>query len=145
MNPSVNDCRFIDLPKISERRGALTPIYGGEHVPFEVKRVYYLYDVPGGESRGGHAHLALRQLVVSVMGAFDVVLDDGTQRITVHLDRAYCGLYIPRMIWRELENFSSGGICLVLASAPYDEEDYIRDYKTYLETMAQTSGESPGG
>jgi dTDP-4-dehydrorhamnose 3,5-epimerase-like enzyme len=138
MKPTVHDCRLIDLPKISERRGALTPIYGGEHVPFEVKRVYYLYDVPGGESRGGHAHVALRQLVVSVMGAFDVILDDGAQRKTVHLDRAYRGLYIPRMIWRELENFSSGGICLVLASAPYDEEDYIRDYEGFLKSRRES-------
>ncbi|WP_028321881.1 sugar 3,4-ketoisomerase [Desulfatiglans anilini] len=125
---SINACKVINLPKISERKGAITPIYAGEHVPFEIQRVYYLYDVPGGESRGGHAHKELQQLIVSVMGAFDVILDDGTERRRVHLDRAYYGLYIPQMIWRELENFSSGGICLVLASAPYDEHDYIRDY-----------------
>jgi dTDP-4-dehydrorhamnose 3,5-epimerase-like enzyme len=132
MRTTVHDCRLIDLPKISERRGAITPIYGGEHVPFEIVRVYYLYDVPGGESRGGHAHNQLQQLIVSVMGAFDVVLDDGLERRKVHLDRAYYGLYIPKMIWRELENFSSGGICLVLGSEPYDEADYIRDYDTFL-------------
>jgi hypothetical protein len=94
--------------------------------------VYYLYDVPGGESRGGHAHKELQVLIVSVMGAFDVVLDDGEDRKRVRLDRGYYGLYIPAMIWRELENFSSGGICLVLASMPYDESDYIRDYDTFL-------------
>jgi len=129
---TVEDCRLIDLPKISTRQGALTPIYGKEHVPFDIARVYYLYDVPGGESRGGHAHKALQQLIVSVMGAFDVIVDDGFKRKRVRLDRAYCGLYIPRMIWRELENFSSGGICLVLASHPYDEADYIRDHQEFL-------------
>jgi hypothetical protein len=132
MNTTVHDCKLIELPKISERKGAITPIYGGVHVPFDVSRVYYLYDVPGGESRGGHAHKQLQQLIVSVMGAFDVVLDDGYERRRVHLDRAYNGLYINRMIWRELENFSSGGICLVLASLPYDENDYIRDYATFI-------------
>jgi hypothetical protein len=132
MRPTVNDCKLINLPKISERKGAITPIYGGKDVPFEIQRVYYLYDVPGGENRGGHAHKELQQLVVSVMGAFDVVLNDGHEHKRVHLDRAYYGLYVPNMIWRKLENFSSGGICLVLASAPYDEADYIRDYREYL-------------
>jgi dTDP-4-dehydrorhamnose 3,5-epimerase-like enzyme len=132
MRSTVHDCKLIDLPKIGERRGVITPIYGGEHLPFEIERVYYLYDVPGGESRGGHAHKQLQQLVISVMGAFDVVLDDGRERKRVHLDRAYFGLYIPKMIWRELENFSSGGICLVLASAPYDPNDYIRDHNEFL-------------
>ncbi|MDW8002934.1 MAG: FdtA/QdtA family cupin domain-containing protein [Deltaproteobacteria bacterium] len=132
MKTTVHDCRIIELPKISERRGAITPIYGREHVPFEIRRVYYLYDVPGGESRGGHAHKELEQLIVAVMGAFDVILDDGFERKRVHLNRAYYGLYIPPMIWRELENFSSGGVCLVLASLPYDENDYIRDYETFL-------------
>ncbi len=132
MKTTVHDCRLIDLPKISERRGAITPIYGDEHIPFEIARVYYLYDVPGGESRGGHAHRALQQLLVSVMGGFDVILDDGFERRRVHLNRAYISLLIPPMIWRELENFSSGGICLVLASQPYDENDYIRDYDAFL-------------
>lgn len=135
MRSTVHDCKLIDLSKISTRKGALTPIYGGEHVPFEIRRIYYLYDVPGGESRGGHAHKMLQQLVVSVMGAFDVVLDDGNERKMIHLDRAYYGLYIPIMIWRELENFSSGGICLVLASDLYDEKDYIRDYSDYLKKV----------
>ncbi|WP_448384370.1 sugar 3,4-ketoisomerase [Desulfosoma sp.] len=131
MKTTVHDCKLIDLPKISDRQGAITPIYGGVHLPFSIARVYYLYDVPGGESRGGHAHRQLQQLIVSVMGAFDVVLDDGCERRRIHLDRAYYGLYVPNMIWRELENFSSGGICLVLASLPYDEDDYIRDYETF--------------
>jgi hypothetical protein len=132
MKTSVHYCNLIDLPRISERRGSITPIYNSVHVPFDISRVYYLYDVPGGESRGGHAHRELQQLVIAVMGAFDVVLDDGNERRRVHLDRAYHGLHIKRMIWRELENFSSGGICLVLASTPYDEKDYIRDYKAFL-------------
>ena len=135
LKTTVHDCKLIELPKISERKGAITPIYGGVHVPFDVARVYYLYDVPGGESRGGHAHRELQQLIVSVMGAFDVVLDDGNERRRVHLDRAYYGLHIQRMIWRELENFSSGGICLVLASLPYDENDYLRDYNDYLQAL----------
>ncbi|MEJ5349138.1 MAG: FdtA/QdtA family cupin domain-containing protein [Desulfosoma sp.] len=131
MKTTVHDCRLIHLPKIHDRQGAITPIYGGGHIPFSIQRVYYLYDVPGGVSRGGHAHRELQQLIVSVMGAFDVVLDDGTERRRVHLDRAYYGLYVPSMIWRELENFSSGGICLVLASLPFDEADYIRDYNLF--------------
>jgi len=132
MKNTISDCKIIELPKISERKGAITPIYSSEHIPFNIARIYYLYDVPGGASRGGHAHKELQQLIVSVMGAFDVVLDDGNDRKHVHLDRSYNGLYIKPMIWRELENFSSGGICLVLASMPYDEDDYIRDYETYL-------------
>ncbi len=132
MKTTINDCILIDLPKISERKGAITPIYSQEHVPFQIERIYYLYDVPGGESRGGHAHKELQQLLISVMGAFDVILDDGHEKKRVHLDRAYHGLYITHMIWRELENFSSGGICLVLASHKYDEKDYIRDYEQFV-------------
>jgi hypothetical protein len=131
----IDDCRIIDLPKITNRRGNLTPVEGGKDIPFDIARVYYLYDVPGGSIRGGHAHKELGQLLVSVMGAFDVILDDGYNRKTVRLDRAYFGLYIPRMIWRELENFSSGGICLVLASLPFDESDYYRDYDAFLNAM----------
>ncbi len=129
---TVNDCKLIDLPKITARQGNITPVEGNKDIPFDVERVYYLYDVPGGESRGGHAHKELQQLIVSVMGSFDVVLNDGQKKKTVALNRAYYGLYVPKMIWRELENFSSGGICLVLASMPYAEDDYIRDYKTFL-------------
>lgn len=132
MKTTVHDCKLIHLPKISERKGAITPIYSGEHVPFDIKRVYYLYDVPGGEKRGGHAHKELQQLLVAIMGGFDVILDDGYERKKFHLDRAYYGILIKPMIWRELENFSSGGICLVLASHPYDENDYIRDYEVFI-------------
>jgi hypothetical protein len=132
---SIDDCRVIDLLKISNRRGNITPVEGENHVPFDIERVYYLYDVPGGSIRGGHAHKELQQLVVSVMGAFDVVLDDGFRKKSVRLDRAYFGLYVPNMIWRELENFSSGGICLVLASLPYDEADYYRDYGKFIDAV----------
>jgi dTDP-4-dehydrorhamnose 3,5-epimerase-like enzyme len=110
-------------------------VEGGNHIPFNIERVYYLYDVPGGAVRGGHAHKQLQQLVVSVMGAFDVVLDDSFKKKTVRLDRAYFGLYIPNMIWRELENFSSGGICLVLASLSYDESDYYRNYDEFVNAV----------
>lgn len=129
---TLEDCRIIELPKISNRRGNITYVEGWNHIPFDIQRVYYLYDVPGGAVRGGHAHKELQQLVISVMGAFDVILDDGFKRKAVRLDRAYFGLYIPNMIWRELENFSSGGICLVLASLPYDESDYYRSYNDFV-------------
>jgi hypothetical protein len=129
---SIDDCNLIDLPIISNRKGNITPIEGSHNIPFPIARVYYLFDVPGGASRGGHAHRELEQLVVSIMGAFDVLLDDGHKRKTIRMDRAYYGLYIPRMIWRELENFSSGAICLVLASLPYDEKDYLRSYDDFL-------------
>jgi len=132
LKTTVNDCNIIELPKISERKGAITPIYSGVQVPFEIQRVFYLYDVPGGEGRGAHAHKALHQFIVSVMGAFDVVMDDGIEKKRVRLDRAYFGLHIPPMIWAHEENFSSGGVCLVLASMKYDESDYIRDYDTFM-------------
>ena len=133
MVTNVDDCNLIYLPKITARQGNITPVEGVNDIPFNITRVYYLYDVPGGESRGGHAHKELQQLIVSAMGSFDVVIDDGIKKRTVTLNRAYYGLYIPKMIWRELQNFSSGGICLVLASLPYSEEDYIRDYTLFLE------------
>ena len=132
MKTTISDCKIIELPKISERKGAITPIYSGEHIPFNIERVFYLYDVPGGEGRGAHAHKALHQFIVSVMGAFEVVLDDGKESKRVRLERGYYGLHVPPMIWAHEENFSSGGICLVLASMTYDESDYIRDYEIYL-------------
>ncbi len=130
---TIKDCKLIDLPVISAPQGNLTPIEGRKNIPFNIERVFYLYDVPGGTARGGHAHKELQQVIVSVMGSFDVVIDDGRSKKTVHLDRAYHGLYIPKMVWCELMNFSSGGICLVLASTPYSEEGYIRDYTLFLE------------
>ena len=132
MRPTVDDCKLVELPRINDRRGNLSVIEGGVHVPFAIARVYYLYDVPGGETRGGHAHKELQQLVVAMMGAFDVVVDDGRNRKSILLNRSYYGLYIPRLIWRELENFSSGSVCAVMASLPYAEDDYYRDYEEFL-------------
>jgi hypothetical protein len=133
MTTTIDDCTVLSLPKILRREGSITPIEQDRGVPFDIQRVYYLYDVPGGEARGGHAHRELQQLIVSVIGAFDVVVDDGRHRKTVTLNRAYQGLYVPRLIWRELVGFSSGGVCLVLASLPYDEADYIRNYESFVE------------
>ena len=123
---------IVQLPRVTDPRGNLTFIEGSAHVPFDIARVYYLYDVPGGESRGGHAHKHLQQLIVAVSGSFDVVLDDGVTRQKFFLNRSYFGLYVPSMHWRELENFSSGSVCLVLASQHYDEADYYRDYQAFL-------------
>jgi len=128
---SLDQARIITLPKISDPRGNLTFLEGGVHVPFDLARVYYLYDVPGGESRGGHAHLQLEQLIIAVSGSVDVVLDDGHQRKTFFLNRSNYGLYVPRMVWRELENFSSASVCLVMASEKYAESDYIRDFEDF--------------
>jgi hypothetical protein len=135
----LSQCRIIDLPKIADPRGNLTFIEGGRHVPFDIQRVYYLYDTPGGAERGGHAHVALHQLIVAMSGSFDVILDDGAQKKRFHLNRSYFGLYVCPMIWRELDNFSSGAVCLVLASNRYDESDYYRDYQEYLKALKQVS------
>jgi hypothetical protein len=129
---SLTECRIIDLPKINDPRGNLTFIEGGRHVPFEIKRVYYLYDVPGGAERGGHAHRALHQLIIAMSGSFDVILKDGTQQQRFHLNRSYSGLLICPMIWREIDNFSSGSVCMVLASNFYNESDYYRNYDEFL-------------
>jgi dTDP-4-dehydrorhamnose 3,5-epimerase-like enzyme len=133
----VDYCRLVDLPRIHDPRGNLTFIEGGRHVPFAIERVYYLYDVPGGAERGGHAHKELQQLIVAMSGSFDVVLQDGRETKRVHLNRSYNGLYICPMVWRELDNFSSGSVCLVLASNRYDESDYYREYNDYLAARAQ--------
>ena len=129
---TVNDCKLIDLPKIQDPRGNLTFVEGGHHIPFDIRRVYYLYDVPGGSERGGHAHLALHQFVIAMSGSFDIVLDDGFEKKRVHLNRSYMGLYLPPMTWRELDNFSSGSVCMVLASEVYAESDYLRDYSEFM-------------
>lgn len=128
---SIDQCRIIDLPKITDPRGNLSVIEGGNHIPFDIKRVYYLYDVPGGSSRAGHGHKELQQLIIAMSGSFDVIVDDGNQRKKFHLNRSYYGLYIPKGMWREVENFSSGGVCLVLASTPYDSSDYFHDYDDF--------------
>jgi dTDP-4-dehydrorhamnose 3,5-epimerase-like enzyme len=132
---SLEDCKIIDLPKISDPRGNLTFIEGGQHIPFDIKRVYYLYDVPGGAERGGHAHKALNQLIIAMSGSFDVILDEGGEKKRFHLNRSYQGLYVCPMIWRELDNFSSGSVCMVLASNIYEESDYYRDYNEYLKAL----------
>lgn len=129
---SVFDCSILEMDKHHSDKGNITVVENGVTLPFDVKRVYYLYDVPGGEERGGHAHLDLRQLIVAVSGCFDVTLDDGSIKRTFTLNRSNIGLLIVPGIWRELNNFSSGSVCLVLASHNYDESDYIRDYNIFL-------------
>ena len=129
---SVYDCTLIDLPKIKTRGGHITSINNGDEIiPFDVKRVYYLYDIPGGEGRGAHAHKDLEQLFVAISGSFEVKIDDGKTKRTYALSRPYYGLYLPPGLWRELDNFSSGATCLVLASHQFDEADYIRGYKSF--------------
>jgi hypothetical protein len=136
MNPfSLDSCRIIDLPKITDARGNLTFVEGGHHIPFDIKRAYYLYDVPGGAERGGHAHKGLHQLIIAISGAFDIVLDDGNEKKRYHLNRSYFGLYVCPMIWREMDNFSSGAVCLVLASNFYDESDYFRNYDDFIAAL----------
>jgi dTDP-4-dehydrorhamnose 3,5-epimerase-like enzyme len=131
--------RLIDLPVVHDARGNLTFIEGGRHIEFDIARVYYLYDVPGGAERAGHAHRSLHQLLIAMSGSFDVVLDDGRQQERCHLNRSYRGLYLPPMTWREIDNFSSGSVCLVLASAPFDEGDYLRDFAQFQEAAAAAS------
>ena len=128
----IDRCRIIDFPKIEEARGSLTFIEGERHVDFDIKRVYYVYDVPGGADRGGHAHKELHQLLIAMSGSFDVVVDDGVNRQRFHMNRSYYGLYIPPMIWRDINNFSSGSVCMVLASAYYDEADYYRERDDFV-------------
>jgi hypothetical protein len=132
---NIADCRIIDFPRINDPRGNLTFIEGCRHIPYEIKRVYFLYDVPGGAERGGHAHKAQQQLIIAMSGSFDVILNDGAEQKRFHLNRSYFGLYVCPMIWRELDNFSSGSVCMVLASNLYDEADYYRDYQTFLKAL----------
>ncbi|QXP83540.1 FdtA/QdtA family cupin domain-containing protein [Methylococcus sp. ANG] len=130
-------CEILHLPRIEDPRGNLTFIESSTHIPFDIERVYYLYDVPGGSERGGHAHKNLHQLIVAMSGSFDVILDDGKEKKRVHLNRSYYGLYVCPMIWRELDNFSSGSVCMVLASNKYDETDYYRDYAEFMRARWQ--------
>ena len=134
----LENCRIIELPKVKDSRGNLTFIESGRHIPFEIKRTYYLYDVPGGARRAAHGHRALHQLMISMSGSFDVTLDDGCEKKVFHLNRSYYGLYIPPMIWRDLDNFSSGAVCMVLASDFYDEKDYSRNYDHFLKAVKKT-------
>lgn len=131
----IDKCQIIDLPRINDPRGNLTFVEGGQHIPFDIKRVYYLYDVPGGSERGGHAHKALHQLIIAMSGSFDIHLDDGHSKKTIHMNRSYYGLYVCPMIWREIDNFSSGAVCMVLASNCYDEADYYRNYDEFISNV----------
>jgi uncharacterized RmlC-like cupin family protein len=132
----LQQCGEMPLPVVSDPRGNLTFVEAGSHVPFAIKRVYYLYDVPGGAQRGGHAHRGLHQLIIAMSGSFDVHLDDGEHQRSHHLNRSYTGLYVAPMVWREIDNFSSGSVCMVLASEIYDEADYYRDYDAFLADVA---------
>lgn len=129
---ALSDCRIIQLPRIEDHRGNLSFIEGDRHVPFDIKRVYYLYDVPGGAARAAHGHKALHQFMIAMSGSFDVTLDDGREKKVFQLNRSYYGIYIPPMMWRDLDNFSSGAVCMVLASDYYDESDYYRNYDDFL-------------
>ncbi|KAA3649591.1 MAG: WxcM-like domain-containing protein [Bacteroidetes bacterium] len=132
---NIYNCNLIELPKIHNKEGNLTSVENSKEIPFEVKRVFYLYDVPGGESRGAHAHKKCHQFIVAASGAFEVLLDDGNVKRVIQLNRPYMGLHIPPGIWASEINFSSGSICLVLASHKYDEADYIRDYNEYIKLL----------
>lgn len=136
---ALPDCRLIELPRFESDKGNLTFIEAHRHVPFDIRRVYYLYDVPGGAERGGHAHKALHQFVIAMSGSFDFVLDDGRARKRIHFNRSYYGLYIPPMIWREIDNFSSGAVCMVLASEYFDEADYYRTYEEFLSAVGSVA------
>jgi hypothetical protein len=132
---TIEDVQQLNLPKISDVRGNITFIESGRPISFLIKRVYWIYDVPGGETRGGHAYQTLKELFIALSGSFNVVVDDGHNMKSVTLNRPYVGLYVPDMIWRRLENFSTNSVCLVLASLPYSTEEYIRDYGDYLHTI----------
>ena len=134
---NLNNYKLIDLPKIADTRGNLTFVEGGRHVPFDIKRIFYLYDVPGGADRAGHALKTCHQFLIAMSGSFDVVVDDGRNKARFHLNRSYYGFYIPRMTWRELDNFSSGSVCLVLASEYYDEADYYRVYSDFVTAVVK--------
>ena len=129
---TIADCSVIDLPKFTDPKGNLTFIEGCKHIPFAIQRVFFLYDVPTAESRGAHAHSTLQQFLICLSGSFDVMVDDGTSRARIHLNRPWKGLHIPAMVWAAEENFDAGSVCLVLASEVYREHDYIRDYDKYV-------------
>jgi hypothetical protein len=128
----VADCRTIQLSKIPDQRGNLTFIEGGKDVPFEIRRTYWVYDVPGGEFRGGHANRQLQEFFIALSGSFDISLEDGIDQRVVSLNRSYYGLYVPSMIWRHIRNFSTNAVCLVLASAEFADSDYMRDYEAFV-------------
>ena len=129
---STNDCKIIDLPKFLDIRGNLSFVEQNNHIPFEIKRTYWLYDVPGGEARGGHAYINNEEFIIALSGSFDVVVDDGKEKKTFQMNRSYYGLYIPKGMWREINNFSSNSFALEFGSTEYSEDDYIRDYDEFL-------------
>lgn len=140
-NYTVYDCSIIELPKIENRSGNITPVHGNLNIPFIIKRVFYSYDIPGGEARGAHAHKECHQFLIAASGSFEVVLDDGVNRRTILLNRPFYGLHIPPGIWASEQGFSSGSVCLVLASHGYEEEDYLRDYQSFLNYKSQIISE----
>jgi hypothetical protein len=129
---SFSEAKIIEFPIINDTRGNLSFIEGNNHIPFEIKRVFYLFDIPGGAYRGAHAHINLQQVIIAMSGSFDVLLNDGNEERKYHLNRSYLGLYVPKMLWSYLDNFSTGSISMVLASDLFDENDYIRDYKEFI-------------
>lgn len=135
----IDKCKIIDLPRINDPRGNLTFVESNRHIPFAIQRAYYLYDVPGGSERGGHAHKALHQLIIAMSGSFDIHLDDGYSKKTVHMNRSYYGLYVCPMIWRGIDNFSSGAVCMALVSDYYDAFDYYRDYNQFISDVQRTA------
>jgi dTDP-4-dehydrorhamnose 3,5-epimerase-like enzyme len=134
---NLDEVKLIQLPKILDRRGNLTFIEGNNHIPFQIKRTYWIYDVPGGETRGGHAYRKLQEFIVALSGSFDVVLDDGVKKKTFSLNRSYYGLFVPAGMWRHMENFSTNALAMVLASDDYNENDYIRKYDEFREIEKQ--------
>lgn len=132
---TLHDCKIIEFPKINDYRGNLTFVESSRHIPFDIQRVYYLYDVPGGAERAGHALKTCNQVLIAMSGSFDVILDDGYQRQCFHLNRSYYGLYVAPMVWREINNFSSGSVCMALVSTFYDPEDYYRNYEDFLKRV----------
>ena len=129
---TVEDCKFVELPRFLDSRGNLSFVEQNNHIPFEIKRTYWIYDVPGGEARGGHAFKENHEFIVALSGAFDIIVDDGQQKKTFSLNRSYFGLYVPSGLWREMNNFSTNSVALEFGSMHYDKEDYIRDYNTFL-------------
>lgn len=132
---SLSLCKVVALQKITDPRGNLTFVEGDNHIPFEIKRVFYLYDVPGGETRAGHSNIESEQFIIAMSGSFDIIVDDGFKKKKFHLNRAYYGLYLPTMVWREIVNFSSGAVCLALTSTTYSATDYIRDYEQFVSSV----------
>ena len=137
MNSNLSDIKVINLPKVEDPRGNLSFIEEGQHIPFKIERAYWIYDVPGGQVRGGHAFRKQLELIVAISGSFDVIIDDGTNKKTFSLNRSYYGLYIPAGLWRQMENFSTNSLAMVLSSTAFSEDDYIRDYQEYLKLFKQ--------